>query len=108
MNENGFSILGMAMQNRMKQLNDIPPIIDLCTIQSDMSLKPDGYNMLIPKGAYSVMVNHYACGGFTGCSGSEHCSGFEGCKGHATWKPKAGDRCIVAWIGNEPIVLGKI
>ena len=108
MNENGFSILGMAMQNRMQQLGDKPPVVDLCTIQKDMSLKPDGYNMMIPKNAYSVMVNHNPCSGFSGCSGSDTCSGFSGCKGHATWQPSAGDRCVVAWIGNEAVILGKI
>lgn len=108
MSETGFSLLGKAFSDRVNQLNDKPPVVELCTIQGDLSLKLDGYNLIIPKGDYSVLENHVACNGFTGCSGSAYCSGFSGCKGHKNWQPGAGDRCVVAWIGNEPIVLGKI
>ena len=108
MSESGMSVLAKAFSDRVKQLNDEPPIIDLCTIQSDLSLKLDVYELVIPKGDYIVLVNHKACTGFAGCSGSENCSGFRGCSGHKNWSPEAGDRCVVAWLGNDPIILGKI
>lgn len=98
MANDGINRLGRVLQNRMGEVAYTPPTVDLGTIRSDLSLIPDGLDLVIPESDYSVMVSHHDCG---------DCA-VEGCTKRRNWKPKKGDRVVVAWIDSEPIILGKI
>lgn len=80
----GINKLGRVLQKRMGEVAYTPPSIDLGTIRSDMALVPDGLNLVIPRGDYSVMRHNEAL------------------------DLDGGDRVVVAWIDSEPVVLGKI
>lgn len=117
--------LGNILDGRMKKASaaasTVP--IELGTINSNMSLTTDSLQSSIPKGEY--MVDSRLCcntydtsntthshsggshGGHESGSGTHTHSGGE----HTHRLPdnfrglKAGDRVLVAWCGNEPVVI---
>lgn len=78
--------LGNVISGRMKKTaaGAVTTTLELGTINSNLSLSPDGLGTPIPKGDYMIPWNL--------ASGQER-----------TLKP--GDRVLVAWCGNEPVVI---
>ena len=100
-----------------------PTAIELGTINSNLSLSTDSLQSPIPKGDYMVDIRLYSSSYNTSStththSGGNH-SGHEsgdgshshsgGSHSHqlpdAFRKIKAGDRVLVAWCGNDPVVI---
>ena len=99
--KNNYQRLGATLAERMKKTSDaaVPLTIELGIVNSNMSITTDSLKVQIPKGDY--MVNLALTGG--GSTGSTD--------GHKHSLPTAfrglqsGDRVLVAWCGNEPVVV---
>ena len=93
-----------VMSSRMKQTSHaaVPTTLELGTVQSHMSITTDSLQAVIPKGDY--MVNLMLTGGRTTSKVEEHThslpDGFRGLQ--------PGDRILVAWCGNEPVVIAVV
>lgn len=117
--------LGNVLDGRMKRTSGaaVPTCVELGTINNNMSLSTDSLQSPIPRGDYMIDAR-LGCstydtsstthshsggshGGHEGGSGDHSHSGGE----HTHRLPdnfralKAGDRVMVAWCGNEPIVV---
>lgn len=92
--------LGATLSNRMKRTASgaVPTTIELGIVNANLSITTDSLREPIPKGDY--MVNFMLTGG-TYIGGGDHShslpDGFRGLK--------AGDRILVAWCGNDPVVI---
>lgn len=92
--------LGATLSNRMKRTADgaVPTTVELGIVNSNLSITTDSLQAAIPKGDY--MVNLMLTGNRS-ISGDGHShdmpSAFRGLR--------AGDRVLVAWCGNEPVVI---
>ena len=116
--------LGSTLANRMKQTSSAMSrtALELGTINSNLSLTTDSLAVTIPKGDY--MVNIMLAGGSYNTSSTTHThsggahtqesgSGAHTHDGgdHSHRLPdsfrslQAGDRVLVAWCGNEPVVI---
>lgn len=81
-NENaGINRLANVLSRRIKKEGERPLILDFGKIQANGSLVTDTFPEPVPKSDYSV------------CEGS--------CL-------EEGDRTLVAWVGNEAVVIGKV
>lgn len=84
----GINRLGRVLQGRMKEMSDTGNIIDLATIRSDLALVLDDCDdIVIPRSEYNVMLTY---------------------EGDSRWRPSRGDRVVIAWIGSDVVVLGKL
>ena len=100
--------LGEMLSDRMKATAGaaVKVTMELGTINSNLSLSTDSLQSTIPKGAY--MVNLMLTGGRQ--TSSENLGGEE----HSHVLPEsfrglqAGDRVLVAWCGNEPVVFAVV
>lgn len=97
--------LGTTLSNRMKQTSNaaVPTTIELGKVNANLSITTDGLRTPIPKGDY--MVNLMLTGSFTtnpvgSYEGGSHSHGIRGLK--------PGDRILVAWCGNEPVVIAVV
>ena len=90
---------GNTLTNQMKKTSAaaIPTTLELGTIGSNLSLSVDGLPTPIPKGDY--MINTMLAGGFY-ATGSDTQIQLPGLK--------SGDRVLVAWCGNEPVVVAVV
>lgn len=96
--------------------------IELGTIQSNMALKTDSLQSTIPKGDYMVDItlasstyntsteSHTHSGGahaqYSGSGVHTHDGGDHSHRLPENFRGlKAGDRVLVAWCGNEPVVI---
>ena len=116
--------LGATLANRMKKTADgaVPVTLELGTVHANLSISTDGLQAVIPKGDY--MVNLALTGSLTTSTGSHthsdgsHDGHSEGDGTHthsggdhshelpsAFRGLKGGDRVLVAWCGNEPVVI---
>lgn len=117
--------LGDVLDGRMKRTSNaaVPTSIELGTINRNLSLTTDSLQGSIPQGEYMVdsrlwcgtyntsFTTHYHSGG--GHSGHESGSGTHSHNDgeHAHRLPnefrklQSGDRVLVAWCGNEPVVI---
>lgn len=107
--------LGATLADRMKKTSAaaVPTTLELGTIGSNLSLTTDSLPVPIPKGDYLINLmlaaDSYRTSSETHThSGEDHThDGGE----HSHTLPsafrslKAGDRVMVAWCGNEPVVL---
>lgn len=85
MAHDGFNRLGRVLQGRMSKVAETDAVIDFGTIKGNLALVPDGYeDIIVPKGDYSVLING------------------------RKWTPSSGDRVVIAWVGSEIVVLGKL
>ena len=99
--------LGETLTNRMNKTSAaaVPTTIELGRIGNNQTLITDSLRTPIPKGEY--MVNLTLTGG--GKTGSE--TDNVSIANHSHQLPdsiralKAGDRVLVAWCGNEPIII---
>lgn len=115
--------LGATLSNRMKKTaaGAVPVTIELGIVNSNLSITTDSLQAPIPKGDY--MVNLMLTGSFytsteshtheggshSQYSGSGYHSHSDGEHKHKMpveyRKLEAGDRILVAWCGNEPVVI---
>lgn len=92
------------MSNRMKQTSNaaVPTTMELGTVNANLSITPDSLRVPIPKGDY--MVNLMLTGGRNTSSNDEHShqlpASFRGIQ--------PGDRILIAWCGNEPVVVAVV
>lgn len=95
--------LGNTLATRMKMTSSaaVPTTVELGTINSNLSLTTDGLMATIPKGDY--MVNLMLAGTF-----STDYSGNEDWHSHSMRGLRAGDRVLVVWCGNEPVVVAVV
>ena len=119
--------LGETLAARMNKTAGaaIPMTLDLGVINSNLSLTTDSMKVPIPKGDY--MINLMLAGSFTTSSsththdGGSHGGhmGGDGSHSHSGGAhthqlpgefrgPQAGDRVLVAWCGNEPVVIAVV
>lgn len=102
--------LGAILSNRMKRTatGAVPTTIELGIVNANLSITTDSLQAAIPKGDY--MVNLMLTGGL-GISGGTHEGHETGDGTHSHTLPgsfrglRAGDRILVAWCGNEPVVI---
>lgn len=124
--------LGSVLDGRMKTTSGaaVPTTIELGIINSNLSLTTDSLQSPIPKGEYMIdarlssgsyetsSATHTHSGGSHSHSDSSHShsGGDHSHSGgsHAHRLPEvfrglsAGDRVLVAWCGNEPIVIAVV
>ena len=97
--------LGATLANRMKQTSSaaIKTTVELGTVNENLSITPDSLRVSIPKGDYMVNLM------LTGDRETTH--SYSGEYGHTHEIPtafrglKSGDRVLIAWCRNEPVVL---
>ena len=94
--------LGNTLANRMKKTADaaVPTTLELGRIRDNLSLTTDSLRSLIPKGEYMVNLMLTCTEGNGGDGGYELPSNFRGLK--------EGDRVLVAWCGNEPVIIAVV
>ena len=103
---NNLMRLGFTLDGRMKKTSGaaIPMTTELGKIETNMSLKTDSLNTPIPKGSYMVDIrltgSSYNTSSTTLSQGTHNHSLPDNIRGL-----KAGDRVLVAWCGNEPVVI---
>lgn len=105
--------LGATLSNRMKRTANgaVPTTIELGIVNSNLSITTDSLQEAIPKGEY--MVNLMLSGRLT-IGGGDHSHGGAdhshsgGSHSHVLPGLKAGDRVLVAWCGNEPVVIAVV
>lgn len=78
--------LGATLSNRMKRTANgaVPTAIELGVVNPNLSITTDSLQASIPKGDYMINLM-FAGGEFRGL--------------------QSGDRILVAWCGNEPVVV---
>lgn len=97
--------LGSTLSNRMKQTSNaaIKTTVELGTVNKNLSITPDSLRVAIPKGDYMVNLM------MTGERDTSH--SYAGEYAHTHELPAAyrglqtGDRVLIAWCGNEPVVV---
>lgn len=99
--------LGDTLASRMKKTSAaaVPTTIELGTIGSSLSLTVDSIPVPIPKGDYMINLmlsgDSYRTGSSADADGISHSHTLPD-----TFRAlKGGDRVLVAWCGNEPVVL---
>ena len=116
--------LGNVLSDRMKRSSAaaIPTTIELGVINANLSLTTDSLKAEIPKGEYMVNLTlvsstyntstnpHTHSGGthsqYSGDGSHTHTDGEHSHRLPEFFRAlKAGDRVIVAWCGNEPVVM---
>lgn len=117
--------LGTTLANRMKQTSRATARVtmELGAVNSDLSITTDSLQANIPKGEYMINLMLTDSGGRTSTESHTHNEGThdghaEGDGGHehsggdhshqlppAYRGLRAGDRILVAWCGNEPVVI---
>lgn len=123
MGNSNIQRLGETLSNRMKQTSDaaVPTTIELATVQADLSLKPDSLQAEIPQGDYMVNLmltgsrytsteSHTHSGGahsqYSGSGTHTHNDGEHSHELPAGFRClRAGDRVLIAWCGDEPVVV---
>ena len=110
--------LGATLADRMKKTSAaaVPMALELGTIGSDLSLTTDSLRVPIPKGDYLINLMlagnsyrtsseaHTHSGADHSHSGGEHSHALPS----AFRSLKSGDRVLVAWCGNEPVVVAVV
>ena len=108
---NNMNRLGELLAGQMKRTSAaaVRTTMELGTIGSNLSLTTDSLPYQIPKGDY--MVNLMLAGSSYNTDSDTHAHDGGGSYTHSHALPgcfrslKAGDRVLVAWCGNEPVVV---
>lgn len=98
----GLSRLALVLETRMSQHAKNPVIVELGTIQSDMGLKCDHFNVTIPKGSYEV------CRSLTLPDPMTTTSDGSNVTRPTQFAPlKSDDRVLVVWLneGTVPVII---
>ena len=106
--------LGATLAERMKKTSAaaIPTAMELGTIGSNLSLTVDSLPVPIPKGDY--MINLMLAGDSYRTSSETHSRSGEdhahsgGAHSHSLPGLKSGNRVLVAWCGNEPVIVAVV
>lgn len=99
--------LGETLANRMKKTSAaaVPMTIELGRIGNNQSLMTDSLRTAIPKGEYMISLTltgeNKTSSETDNNTVANHCHQLP----DSTRALKAGDRVLVAWCGNEPIVI---
>lgn len=94
--------LGNTLAGRMQKTASaaVPTTLELGRINENLSLSTDSLRSAIPKGDYMVALH---------MTGSTYRTSYDEAHSHelpnVIRKLKAGDRVLVAWCGNEPIII---
>lgn len=101
--------LGDTLASRMKKTSAaaIPTTIELGTINSNLSLTTDSLPVAIPKGDYMLNLM-LASGSYITASATVEGSTHSHALPASFRSLKEGDRVLVAWCGNEPVVLAVV
>lgn len=106
----GTNKLARTLQQRMKAMSSAPLVLDFGEIGSDYGLITNTFPVKIPSGDYTVCrhvkgISLSATGGTHG--GHEQGNGSHS---HSISVPglSPGDRVLVAWVQNEPVVIDVI
>lgn len=123
---NGIKKLGNVLSGRMKESYraNSTTCLELGTINSDLSLKIDGLNGNIRSDNYMVSLhltheNYFTYNELNSSTKKPHVHTLDGTLAHVHdadglhdhrvpsvfRRLKAGDRVLVAWVGNEPIIV---
>lgn len=122
---NNLERLGATLDGRMKRTSGaaVPTFTELGLINENMSLTTDSLKSAIPKGDYMVdarlasssyntsSTTHTHSGGnhdghTSGTGSHSHSGGAHTHRLPEAFRPlKAGDRVLVSWCGNEPVVI---
>lgn len=115
--------LGATLARRMKKTADgaVPTTIELGVVNSNLSITTDSLMAAIPKGDYMVNLmltgsrktsteSHEHSGGshaqYSGNGYHTHSDGDHNHELPAGFRSlRAGDRVLVAWCGNDPVVI---
>lgn len=110
--------LGATLADRMKKTSAaaVPMSLELGTIGSNLSLTTDSLPVPIPKGDYMINLMLAGDSYHTSSESHTHTGGDHthtgGSHSHALPSVfrslKAGDRVLVAWCGNEPVVVSVV
>lgn len=106
----GVSELAFVLQRRMKSFRETPPVLDFGSIEGDWSLTTNLFPVRIPQSDFQI------CRGLAlGLAGEpfadvELTGNLEDVTGKALMPERMrslmpGDRVLVAWIGNEAVVI---
>lgn len=90
----------LAREMRRTSQANQKTVLDFGTIGTSLSLVTDRLRVSIPAGSYSVLRDLRP-------EGDPPCE-YGGCALHGDPQLTVGDRVLVAWVGNEPVVVGKI
>lgn len=111
MNMTNLQRLGNVFDGRMKKTSGaaVPTTIEFGKINNNLSLTTDSLNSPIPKGEYMVDIR---LSGTSYKTSETTIAGVEGSHEHELTDPfralEDGDRVLVAWCGNEPVVIAII
>lgn len=99
--------LGATLSDRMKKTSAaaIPTTLELGTIGSNLSLTTDSLPVPIPKGDYMINLMLTSGSDRTGTEANADGAAHSHTLPAAFRSLKSGDRVMVAWCGNEPVVL---
>lgn len=106
--------LGDTLASRMKKTSNaaVPTTLELGTINGNLSLTTDSLPTPIPKGDYMVNLMLAGSSYKTGSDTHSHDGGEKNTHSHSLPSVfrslKSGDRVLVAWCGNEPIVVAVV
>ena len=111
--QQGMGKLARVLADRMQAEGSNAPrelVLDIGVIQNDMSLLTNSFQIAIPKKDYHVC--RHVAGLYLGTDGGYH-RGHEygnGYHEHSIPVPaiKAGDRVLMAWVGNEAVIIDVI
>ena len=106
MGNSNIKKLGETLAGRMIRTANaaVPTMLELGKINDNLSLTTDSLRSAIPKGDYMVALHLASNSYWTG-----YASTYDGSHSHALpsvfRQVRAGDRVLVAWCGNEPIII---
>ena len=105
----GINRFARVLDGRMHRHEDKPPILDFGEIQENMSLRTNNFPEAIPQSDYivcrSAVLNPDALWATTTTAdGHSHDVNFPG----ALRPLQAGDRVLVAWVGDDAVVIDLI
>lgn len=105
----GTARLAQAIQQRMERTMDMPMQLDFGTINDDLSLQTNSFEKPIPVDDYEVIELWGGKPLKTHDPNTAHNSGW--IPEPAWWWPpvlQPGNRVLVAWVGSEAVVLGRL
>lgn len=102
----GISRLASVLDSRSQEHSEFPLCLDFAEVREDYSLLPNTFGIPIPPSGYSVCRQL-----MIGNAGSEFCGVNAGGYVGSAYLPesmrklKPGDRVLIAWVQDEPVVI---
>lgn len=102
----GAEKLAAVILKEITKRSDKNLVLDLGTVKSNGNLMTDTLQLNIGREDYSVL-GHCICHGCNcQCSDKKCCTGSQDCHNKAVIKEGVETRVLVAWAGDEPVVVG--